>query len=652
MLTRTVLLNFAMLVLALAISASAFTSHLFTLPVHADSVHSPHVQEQSESAFSCEDVQGILEAGPSSAITFQLTPSSNSQTLRISLSNIGQEGNGPSSNPSISGDERTIAFDSNASNLMPGNPNGHFHVYVYDLQTEQLVRVSESGRHSRWPAISRDGRSILFTSWNVPGTGDLSIQLYVHDRDTGTTQPVSISSQGVPGNGSYMSKSISANGRFIAFSSDSDNLVPDDNNYSEDVFVHDRETGKTERVSVSSTGEEADYGDSSGASISADGRYVAFHSRASNFVADDNNNKYDIFIHDRETKTVEHISFRFEGYEGDADIYYPRLTPDARYVVFTNGGYVLVHDRQQKTTEIITPSPDASTQGGTISDDGRIVAFVSTFNPQSPSTPFPYANIYIHDRTTGKYWPQSLTYDGNFHNKELETVILSGDGQFIAISTDASNLVLDDTNNFSDVFIHYPCLDGKCEKKPEFTDVSPSHYATPFINRLANARITGGCKLDPPMYCPADLVKRGDMAIFLERGMHYPEDFTPPPATGIFEDVPTYYATSWIEQLYHDGVTGGCSLLPLKFCPNSNVTRGQMAIFLLRAKNGKEYQPPAYEGLFEDVPSTHFAARWIEQLYRDGITAGCSVTPMKYCPQQSVTRADMAVFLVRNFDLP
>jgi peptide/nickel transport system substrate-binding protein len=187
---------------------------------------------------------------------------------------------------------------------------------------------------------------------------------------------------------------------------------------------------------------------------------------------------------------------------------------------------------------------------------------------------------------------------------------------------------------------------------PIFTDVIQSHYAAPFIARLANAGITGGCKLEPPMYCPTGFVKRGDMAIFLERGMHYPEDFTPPPATGIFEDVPAYYATPWIEQLYHDGVTGGCSLVPLKYCPNINVTRGQMAIFLLRAKFGKEYQPPAYEGLFEDVPSTHFAARWIEQLYREGVTAGCSVTPMKYCPERSVTRADMAVFLVRNFELP
>jgi murein DD-endopeptidase MepM/ murein hydrolase activator NlpD len=190
-------------------------------------------------------------------------------------------------------------------------------------------------------------------------------------------------------------------------------------------------------------------------------------------------------------------------------------------------------------------------------------------------------------------------------------------------------------------------------EKTAFTDVFPAHYAAPFINRLAEAGITGGCQVDPPKYCPTGSVLRGDMAIFLERGMFYPDNSnSPPPAIGIFEDVPSYYATPWIEALYLHGVTSGCSLVPLRYCPSAKVTRGQMAIFLLKAKFGKEYQPPAYEGIFEDVPSTHFAARWIEQLYREGVTAGCSVTPMKYCPERSVTRADMAVFLVRNFELP
>jgi Tol biopolymer transport system component/Leucine-rich repeat (LRR) protein len=418
--------------------------------------------------------------GPSNSRTFYITPLSNSQTTRISLTSIGEEGNGPSSNPSISGDGRYIAFDSNASNLLPGNPNGHFHVYIYDRQAEQLQRVSALGRHSRWPSVSGDGRYVLFTSWNLPDTGDLSIQLYVHDRDTETTELVSRSSEGVAGNGSYNSNSISADGRFIAFSSDSDNLVPDDNNYSEDVFVHDRETGVTERVSVSSTGEEADYGDSSSASISADGRYVIFHSSASNLVEDDSNNRYDIFVHDRETKTVERISFRFEGNEEDADLYFPQLTPDARYVVFTNGGYVMVHDRQEKSTEIITPSPYASTQEGTISDDGRIVVYRSSYNPQDPNTPLPHTNFYIHDRSTGKYRLLSLTHDGNPLDKELDLVFISGDGSFIVTATAASNLVPEDSNKYSDVFIHYPCLDGICfpadnHPIPIITGLNPSN---------------------------------------------------------------------------------------------------------------------------------------------------------------------------------
>jgi Tol biopolymer transport system component len=643
---QTVPFTLARLVLVLAIAASSFSSHQHALSVQAGSAYSTDAFEQPENAFPCEGVKGIQEEGSSSEISFELTPSSSSQTIRISLSNTGQEGDGPSSGSSISSDGRYIAFDSKASNLLPGNPAGHFHVYIYDQQTEELSRVSvtstgELAGGSRWPVISGDGRFVLFTSWASNLTGPtLDIQLFVHDRETGTTQLVSKSSEGFSGNGSYNSYSISADGRFIAFSSTSDNLVPNDTNYSEDVFVHDRETGITERVSVSSAGQEADYGESSGVSLSADGRYVAFHSYASNLVEDDNKNQYDIFVHDRVTKTNERITVRSEDDEADLNVFFPRLTPDARHVVFNGYGYVFVHDRQEKTTGIIRPAPDANTRYGTISDDGRFVAFRTSYN------------LYLYDRTTGKYWLQSLTYDGTLHNKELDTAILSGDGQFIAISTAASNLVLNDTNTFSDVFIHYACLDANCGKTVEFTDVSPTHYATPFINRLAYAGITGGCKVDPPMYCPSAFVKRGDMAIFLERGMNFQEDFTPPPATGVFEDVPSYYATPWIEQLYHDGVTGGCSLVPLKYCPNSNVTRGQMAIFLLRAKFGREYQPPAYEGLFEDVPQTHFAARWIEQLYREGVTAGCSVTPMKYCPERAVTRADMAVFLVRNFELP
>jgi hypothetical protein len=139
------------------------------------------------------------------------------------------------------------------------------------------------------------------------------------------------------------------------------------------------------------------------------------------------------------------------------------------------------------------------------------------------------------------------------------------------------------------------------------------------------------------------------MAVFLERGMNG-SSYTPPPATGtVFADVPTsYWAAAWIEQLAADGITAGCGAG--NYCPESAVTRAQMAVFLLRAKNGAGYNPPAASGVFSDVPTEHWAAAWIEQLAAEGITSGCGNG--NYCPENPVTRAQMAVFLVRAFNLP
>jgi hypothetical protein len=144
------------------------------------------------------------------------------------------------------------------------------------------------------------------------------------------------------------------------------------------------------------------------------------------------------------------------------------------------------------------------------------------------------------------------------------------------------------------------------------------------------------------------------MAVFLERGLHYPNLFTPPAGTGaVFADVPLgYWALDWIEQFFTDGITNGCGTGPLIYCPDNSVTRAQMAVFLLRAKHGADYVPPAAVGVFSDVPGNYWAAAWIEQLYAEGITTGCGTNPLTYCPEGLVTRAQMAVFLVRTFNLP
>jgi hypothetical protein len=116
-----------------------------------------------------------------------------------------------------------------------------------------------------------------------------------------------------------------------------------------------------------------------------------------------------------------------------------------------------------------------------------------------------------------------------------------------------------------------------------------------------------------------------------------------------FTDVPpTYLFSPWIEALFAAGITAGCSTSPPQYCPDAQVTRDQMAVFLLKAKHGAGYDPPAATGtMFTDVPVSQQFAKWIEQLAREGITSGCSTSPPLYCPDQSVTRAQMAVFLLK-----
>ena len=183
-----------------------------------------------------------------------------------------------------------------------------------------------------------------------------------------------------------------------------------------------------------------------------------------------------------------------------------------------------------------------------------------------------------------------------------------------------------------------------------FTDVPVDVY-WPYIHRLYAAEITTGCAAG--QYCPGNPVSRAEMAVFLIRGTRGP-GFAPTSPTGVFADVPvSFWAAPQIEQLRTDGITTGCAANPLRFCPTDNVTRAEMAVFLLRARHGGSYTPPPPSGtLFADVPANHWAVSWIEQLYNEGITTGCANSPLRFCPESQVTRLEMAIFLSRTFNLP
>jgi hypothetical protein len=182
-----------------------------------------------------------------------------------------------------------------------------------------------------------------------------------------------------------------------------------------------------------------------------------------------------------------------------------------------------------------------------------------------------------------------------------------------------------------------------------FGDVPPYYWAWDYIERLYKAGITGGCSSSPSLiYCPENEVTRAQMAVFLEKGTHYPSAFSPPDVPPTFNDTAGHWAEDWIEALKSDGITSGCATG--LYCPDSAVTRAQMAVFLLKAKHGASYSPPAATGTFADVPVGYWADKWIEQLAAEGITSGCATG--LYCPENPVTRAQMAVFLVKAFSLP
>ena len=187
----------------------------------------------------------------------------------------------------------------------------------------------------------------------------------------------------------------------------------------------------------------------------------------------------------------------------------------------------------------------------------------------------------------------------------------------------------------------------------DFLDVPPSHVFHTFVIKLARDGITAGC--GGGNYCPNTPVSRAQMAVFLLASKHYGTSFLPPPATGtVFADVAaTDFAAAWIEDLYAEGITSGCATNPLRYCPTSSLSRAQMSVFLLVGEHGPGYTPPQATGtIFNDVPLGSFAAAWIERLYNEGITGGCSTNPPMFCPNDATTRGQMAVFLVSTFSLP
>ena len=200
----------------------------------------------------------------------------------------------------------------------------------------------------------------------------------------------------------------------------------------------------------------------------------------------------------------------------------------------------------------------------------------------------------------------------------------------------------------SDTSIGFHMDDVALVEDSSFVDVSTSHWAWPYIEAFYNEGITTGCRPSPLAYCPDNRVTRAEMAVFIERAL-WGSGFTPTPRLLSFTDTSSHWAKYWIEAFLDDGITTGCG--PSLYCPDQYVTRAEMAVFIERALQGGAYTPPVVALTFADT-SSHWAKYWIERFKSDGITTGCGYNT--YCPDQYVTRAEMAVFLSRAFgyDLP
>ena len=610
-------------------------------------------------------------------------------TERVSLSNGGEEASIASYKPSISSDGRYVAFESADPGLVANDTNGRTDVFVRDRQTGQTVRASvasdgtEADGWSSAPCISADGRYVTFYSHAsnlVEDDTNGQEDAFVHDMETGQTERVSVSSDGAQGDSSTYEPSISADGRYVAFWSASENLVPDKTTSEYDVFLHDRQTGQTERVSVSSDGQEANGQsqlDASRPVISADGRYVVFSSTASNLVLDDTNATEDIFVRDREAGATYRVSVATDSTQANGYSSYTSISADGRFVVFassssnlvaddTNGAYdVFVHDRDTGQTERVSLATDGGqADGGSylpcISGDGRFVAFHSDAANLVPGDINGQPDIFVRDREIGVTVRVSLAGEGSEANGECRDPSISGDGAFVAFSSKATNLVTGDTNGVQDIFVR---------DRQTFPDVPVGFWAFYATEACFNADIVAG--YEDGSYHPEWPVTRDQMAVYIARALAGGDGSVPDgPVTASFVDVPNtgygdggtdpHWAYKYVEYAADSNVVQGYAYddpdnpgeTIYRYEPTWTVTRDQMAVYVARAMAGGDAGVPDGPAVatFDDVPTDDWAYKYVEYCYANEVVQGYdSIT---YAPDVTVTRDQMVVFVQRAFDLP
>ncbi len=403
-------------------------------------------------------------------------------TTRVSVSTSGGHGNDHCFDLAISANGNVVAFTSRSSNLADGDTNFLCDVFVHSRKTgvTVLASVGPDGVHedqpSDQPSLSSNGRYVAFfsdaanlTQEEADGPFLPAGDVYVRDMKTGETLRVSGGIDGAQADNKSYEPVISSNGRFVAFRSDATNIVAGDTNGVSDVFVRDMKAGLTTRVSVATDGAQGN-STSSAPTLSSNGRVVAFASGATNLVEGDTNATLDVFLHDLKLQETVRVSLGADSAEGDQFSLGPALTPNARFVAFWSPATnfvaadsnaqsdVFVRDLKAETTaRASVTGPDAQSDGGSdepvFTSNGRCVVFESSATNLVPGDTNASSDIFMRRLKDGRVTKLSVGFDGAPASNGSLSPLLSKSGRYVAFSSLASNLVPDDTNGATDVFV-------------------------------------------------------------------------------------------------------------------------------------------------------------------------------------------------------
>jgi len=622
-------------------------------------------------------------------------------TERVSLGPGGVQGDEHSYPSYISADGHYVVFVSDATNLVAGDTNGWPDVFVRVLATEQTIRVSVAGDGSQandesgGAAISADGRYVVFHSWAtnlVPGDTNSACDVFLRDLQAETTTRVSLATDGTQGNGESKFPTVSADGRYVAFESAAANLVPGDTNGFIDIFLRDLDTPATTRVSIATAGTQAQR-ESYMVYISANGRYVAFTSDAGNLVADDTNGWPDVFVRDVVGAETTRVSVHTDGTQANEESYTASISSDGRYVGFSSyattliDGYAgfwsqaYVRDRQTSATELVSIAEGGAPGEGDsefpyVSSDGRYIVFESTASNLVSADTNAFRDIFVRDRVSGVTEMGSVSTDGLQADADCWIPSISDDGSRLVFNSTASNLVVGDTNDVSDIFLRDRStvtlsLSGANGR----VTVNSVTHALPWsgefsIGESVTLEAVGDECWDFEEWTGDLTGTENPVTIVMDADKDIGVAFT---SGIIFDDIGCdHQFYDEIGDCYRTGIAAGYE--DQKYHPEYMVTRDQMAVFLVRALGDEPTSPADPQSWldaygydpddpdtwvvdFVDVPASgwlggegpHWAWYHIQRLYEVGVTEG--ISPTEYGPDYDVRRDQMAAFLIRALGL-